>query len=184
MITIRIHGRGGQGVVSAAEILAIAAFIEKKEAQAFPDFGVERSGAPIQSFVRINDEAIITREQIIKPDYLLILDSSLLKEKDTLAGVLKNTPIVINAEEGDALLKKFIKEYKKIDYIPASEIAFEIFGKNLINTTILGYFIKKTKILKLESLLKAIQVKFEDKGKKIIELNQEAITKAYNHKKY
>ena len=181
MITIRIHGRGGHGVVSAAEILAIAAFMEKKKAQAFPDFGVERSGAPIQSFVRINDEAIITREQIIKPDYLLILDSSLLKEKNTLVGVSKNTLIIINAEEGDKLLKKFIKEYKRISYIPASEIAFEIFRKNLINTTILGYFIKKTKILKLESLLQAIQVKFKDKGKKIVVLNQKAITKAYNH---
>lgn len=184
MIQIRIHGRGGQGVVTAAEILALAAFNEGYFAQAFPSFGVERSGAPIQSFVRINKEAIITREQIQIPDILIIQDASLLNEKKVLSGINKKTKLIINSPLEANEISKLIKNKIKADNIysvAATNIALKLLGKNIVNTVILGAFIKHNKIIKLETLLKTINEKFADKSKSLIKRNQLAITAAYNY---
>src|SRR3990167_1796075 len=96
MIEIRIHGRGGQGVVTAAELIAIAAFKNGKQAQAFPSFGVERTGAAVESYARIDDQPIITRQQIYQPDILIIQDSTLLGNTDVAKGVSKKTVIIVN----------------------------------------------------------------------------------------
>jgi len=109
MIQIRIHGRGGQGVVAAAELIATAAFKDGLYAQAFPFFGVERSGAPIQAYARIDRQPIITREQVYAPDFLVIEDAGLLQAADTLAGVTKKTIVIVNSPEKSETIKKIFK---------------------------------------------------------------------------
>jgi pyruvate ferredoxin oxidoreductase gamma subunit len=177
MEQIRIHGRGGQGVVTAAEIVALAAFYEGYESQAFPNFGVERTGAPIQSFARISKKPIITREQIYEPTVLIIQDATLIDSVDVFYGSTKNTMIIINSSKNN--WPELKTRFKKIYFTPATEIALEIFGKNIVNTTILGAFAKHSKLISLVSLKKAITEKFKDKGNNIIAKNILAITKNY-----
>ncbi len=180
MQQIRIHGRGGQGVVTAAELIAIAAFHSGKYAQAFPHFGVERSGAPIKSYARISDEPILTREQISFPDILIVQDSTLLDEPEVVAGLGKETMMVINAPQGFQLPRRL--PTKNIFFSPATEIALEIFGKNIVNTVILGAFARHSGLISLEALTQAIKEKFQSKGNKIIAKNIEAVTRAYQEK--
>ncbi len=177
MEQIRVHGRGGQGVVTAAELIAIAAYNSGKYSQAFPNFGVERSGAPIQSYARISDSEIITHEQIYKPTVLIIQDASLIGHVNVFDGHDKNTIIIINAAKADYPNLKL--KTKKIYFTPATETALEIFGKNIVNTIILGAFARYTGLISLESLEKAVKEKFKDKGEEIIKKNISAIEKIY-----
>ncbi|MFA5024552.1 MAG: 2-oxoacid:acceptor oxidoreductase family protein [Patescibacteria group bacterium] len=177
MEQIRLHGRGGQGVVTAAELIALAAFFEGREVQAFPSFGVERTGAPIQSFVRISDQPIITREQIYEPTLLIIQDPTLIGTVDVFSGATKDTKIIINAPKN--VWPKILNRFKHVYFSPATEIALEIFGKNIVNTVILGALAEHTKLISLNSLKKAIQEKFKDKGEEIIKKNIQAVKKAY-----
>lgn len=181
MEQIRVHGRGGQGVVTAAELIALAAFFEGYESQAFPSFGVERTGAPIQSFARISKTPIITREQIYEPSILIIQDATLLDTVDVFSGCTKDTIIIINSTENR--WPKLTAKYKKLYFTAATEIALEIFGKNIVNTVILGAFAKHTNLVCLESLKKAIATKFKDKGEDMINKNIQAITKDYENAK-
>lgn len=178
MEQIRIHGRGGQGVVTAAELIALAAFYEGYESQAFPSFGVERTGAPIQSFARISKTPIITREQIYKPTILIIQDSTLLDTVDVFSGSTKETVVIINSDKNN--WQKLTAKFKKLYFTAATEVALEIFGKNIVNTVILGAFAKHTNLVSLNSLKKAISEKFKDKGEEIINKNIKAIEKIYN----
>lgn len=182
MEQIRIHGRGGQGVVTAAELIAMAAFYENKHAQAFPHFGVERSGAPIRSYARISDEEILTRERVYNPSVLIIQDHTLLEEekKELTAGIDKNTLVVINAPKGYKLKTKL--PTKHIFISPATKIAIEIFGKNIVNTVILGAFAKYSNLIQLESLKQAIKEKFKEKGEKMVNKNIKAVELAYQNK--
>jgi pyruvate ferredoxin oxidoreductase gamma subunit len=177
MEQIRIHGRGGQGVVTAAELLAIAAFYDGKEAQAFPNFGVERSGAPIQAFARISKEKIIIREQVYNPSVLIIQDATLIDSVDVFQGINANTKIIINAPKNRWPNLKI--KSKHLYFSPATEIALEIIGKNIVNTVILGAFAKFTGLVSLVSLEKAIKEKFADKKEEIIEKNLVALRRAY-----
>lgn len=185
MLQIRLHGRGGQGVVTAAELIAIAAYEDGKQTQAFPSFGVERTGAPIQAFARISDEFIRNREQVYSPDILIILDPTLLK-MNLAADCGKDVMVVVNTSKpADKLKLTYGKEKKLIPVknifsADASAIALEIFGRNLANTTILGLLAKTGKAISLEGLKKAIKVKFEEKGEEIINKNIKAIEKIYN----
>lgn len=178
MEQIRIHGRGGQGVVTAAELLAIAAFYEGYEAQAFPNFGVERSGAPIQAFARISKTPIITREQIYEPTILIIQDSSLIDDPEIFKGCQKNTVIIINATTNK--WPELNKRYQKVYFTPATKIALEIFGKNIVNTVILGAVAKYTGLVSLTALQQAISEKFKDKGPEIIAKNILAVSRDYD----
>lgn len=177
MEQIRIHGRGGQGVVTAAELIALAAFHDGLESQAFPSFGVERTGAPIQAFARISDRPIITREQIYEPTVLIIQDSTLLDTVDVFAGCRRDTLVIINAKENR--WPKLSARFKRLYFSPATEIALEIFGKNIVNTVILGAVAKNTGLISLESLKKALAEKFASKGEGVIARNIKAIEKAY-----
>lgn len=179
MKQIRIHGRGGQGVVTAAELIAIAAFTDGKQAQAFPSFGVERTGAPIESFARLDNKPIRIREHIYEPNVIIILDSSLLDSVDVAKGCDKNTLVIINTSKDKKLLGLDIPK-KNIYPIDATKIALEIIGKNIANTVILGAFAKVTKLISLNGLKKAIKQKFKDKGKDIIAKNIKAVERAYN----
>ena len=176
MIQIRIHGRGGQGVVTAAELIAIAAFKEGKIAQAFPFFGVERTGAPVEAFARIDDKPIRTREQVNNPDILIIQDPSLIGTVPFDRGCNKDTILIINTSKKKEELGL---NFKNIHTIDATKIALKEFGKNIVNTTLLGAFSKATNLIKIESLKEAIKEKFQEKGESVINKNIKAIEEAY-----
>ncbi len=181
VVQIRVHGRGGQGVVTASEIIAIAAFKQGKHASAFPHFGVERSGAPILSYARISNSPILTKERVYNPSILIILDYTLLQtESDIVSGVDKDTLIIINAPESYILSTKF--KTAKIYLSPATEIALSVFDKNIVNTIILGALAKHSDIIKLEYLKEAIKEKFKDKGSEVVKKNILAIESAYHGK--
>ncbi len=184
MLQIRIHGRGGQGVVTAAELIALAAFKDGLYAQAFPSFGVERSGAPIQAFARISKEIIITREQIYQPDVLIIQDESLLENKEILNGISSQTYLIVNSNKSPEELQCLSGNKIKIERIissPATAIALRLLGKNIVNTVILGAFAQITNFITLKSLLSAVAEKFQSKGRDIINKNQTAVKEAYRY---
>jgi pyruvate ferredoxin oxidoreductase gamma subunit len=186
MQEIRIHGRGGQGVVTASELIAISAFKNNHYSQAFPSFGVERTGAPIEAYSRIDNKFIRTREQVYSPEVLIILDASLLNTTNLVSGCNNDTIIIVNttlnANEVKELLKEkwnFKVKEKNIHCLDATAIALKILGKNLANTVILGLLAKHSKLISLESTKEAIKEKFKEKGKEIIQKNTLAITRAY-----
>jgi pyruvate ferredoxin oxidoreductase gamma subunit len=180
MHQIRIHGRGGQGVVTAAELIAIAAFTDGKESQAFPSFGVERTGAPIEAFARIADEPIRTREHVYRPDVLIVQDPTLIGTVDVTHGATEKTIAIINSGKKKEELDLPGLRPDHVYIVDATKIALEIIGKNLMNTVILGAFAKATGLVTLESLKKAVEQKFGEKGPEIVNKNIKAIEQAYN----
>ncbi len=178
MKQIRIHGRGGQGVVTAAELIAISAFYDGKESQAFPVFGVERTGAPIESYVRIDKHPIRTREQVQNPDLLIIQDATLLDTIDVTKGCDKDTVAIINTAKNKSEININLPD-DNVYVINATKIALDVIGKNIVNTIILGSIAKDTNLFSLNSAKKAIKQKFAEKDKSITEKNIKAIEKAY-----
>lgn len=158
MIEIRIHGRGGQGAITAAEVLAVAAFKDGKYAQAFGKFGPERRGAPVESFVRIDDQPIRIRQQVYEPDYVIVLDQALMKVVDVKAGLKKDGQLIINTS----------KEIPGAWYVDASDIAVNVIGKPFVNTAMLGAFVKGSACaVTMKSVEEAIQERFPGElGKK------------------
>ena len=132
MHEIRIHGRGGQGAVSAAELLARAAFKDGKYSQAFPYFGVERRGAPVQAFCRIDDRFIRMRQNVYEPDCVIVLDSTLLDVVDVEQGLKENGLVVLNTRKR--------VDRKNVKTIDATSIALETLGRPIVNTVMLGAF--------------------------------------------
>lgn len=184
LIQIRVHGRGGQGVVTAAELIALAAFYNGKEAQAFPFFGVERSGAPIMAFARISENKIKTREQVYRPDYLIIQDATLIDDDGILTGATSQTKIIINSPKTREEIFKNLKNKKTIKLgniytTPATEVALEFIGRNIVNTVILGSLAKHSKLFSLNALKEAVTTKLGEKGSKILQKNLDAIDKIY-----
>jgi len=164
MFQIRIHGRGGQGVVTAAEMLSVAAFLEGKHAQAFPSFGSERTGAPVVAFCRIDDREIRLREPIMQPDALIIQDPTLLHQVEVFAGLAPGGTILINTARSFAELglKDFIEKFKTCA-VPATDIALKHVGRPLPNAALLGGFSALSGRLALESVKAAIRGKFSGK---------------------
>jgi pyruvate ferredoxin oxidoreductase gamma subunit len=156
---IRLHGRGGQGSVTAAELIAVAAFEDQRFSQAFPAFGVERRGAPVMAFVRIADRPIRIRSQIYEPDYVIVQDVTLLDVVDVASGLKPDGKIIINTDRPKNDLKLSTKA--SVETIDATRIAMEILGRPIVNTTMLGAFCGATKEVSLESLNKAISERFK-----------------------
>ncbi|WP_457619431.1 pyruvate ferredoxin oxidoreductase subunit gamma [Methanopyrus sp.] len=177
MIEIRIHGRGGQGAVTAAEILAIAAKEDGKYSQAFPFFGVERRGAPVTAFARIDDEFIKIRSQIYEPDHVIVLDSSLLAVVDVTEGLPEDGLIVINAKE-NGLSEEIIEKLEDFNVytVDATQIALDELGVPIVNTAMVGAYLKASEVLTLDSVRKAIRVRFSGE---IAEKNVRAVERAY-----
>ncbi len=159
MKEIRIHGRGGQGSVTAAELIAIAAFEDKKFSQAFPAFGVERRGAPVMAFARIADRPIRIRSQIYEPDYVVVQDVTLLDVVNVASGLKPDGKIIINTDRPKENLKLSTKA--EVVTIDATRIAMDILGRPIVNTTMLGAFCGATKEVGLDSLNKAILERFK-----------------------
>jgi pyruvate ferredoxin oxidoreductase gamma subunit len=161
---VRIHGRGGQGVVTAAELLSAAAFGEGRHAQAFPTFGSERTGAPVVAFCRIDDREIRVREPISEPDALIVQDPTLLHQVDLFAGLDPNGYLLLNtgrtfAELGlDELVEAM--QVERILTVPATEIARRELGRPLPNAALLGSFAALTGVVSLTSVVAAIEAKF------------------------
>jgi len=155
---LRLHGRGGQGVVTAAELIAQAAFADGKYAQAFPAFGSERMGAPVQSFVRISDKPVRCRNQIYEPDFLIIQDPTLIGTVDVTKGLKADGLLIIDTEKDPKEYNLDIKG--KILTVPATKIALEVIGRAIQNTTLLGYFAAVTKIISFDGVKKAIEHRF------------------------
>lgn len=165
MFQVRIHGRGGQGAVTAAEMLSIAAFVKGRHAQAFPSFGSERTGAPVVSFCRIDEVPIRTREPIAQPDALIIQDPTLLHQVDVFGGLTAEGYVLINsAKAPEALglvdLAGRIRPGRLLS-VPATEIAREHLGRPLPNAVLLGAFAALTGVVSLESVQVAIRRRFD-----------------------
>lgn len=161
---VRIHGRGGQGVVTAAELLSVAAFREGKYALAFPTFGSERTGAPVTAFCRIAEQPIRSREPIVEPDALVVQDPTLLHQVDVFGGVGADAYVLINT--GRSLDELGLADYarrlrpERIVTVAASELAREHLGRPLPNAALLGGFAALTGVVSVESVVEAIRRRF------------------------
>jgi pyruvate ferredoxin oxidoreductase gamma subunit len=170
MIEIRFHGRGGQGAVTAAEMLAKSAGYDGKYTQAFPSFGPERRGAPVRAFCRIDDRPITIRSQVYEPDFIVVLEPSLISI-DVRDGMKKNSVLIINSEKQITSL-----DGRKAHSFDATTLAMKTVGKDIVNTAILGVVAKGTGIISLQSLLKVVGEKFPGK---LGELNSRMVKEAY-----
>jgi len=171
---IRIHGRGGQGAVTSTQVLAIAAFLDGKHSQAFPNFGVERTGAPVESYVRIDNSVINLRQQVYDPKYVIVLDSSLIEAADVTKGLKKDGLIIVNTDKSVSELKKKLGNFE-VHAINITKIALEVIGKPFVNIASLGAFCALTKEVSLNALDKAIDELFIASGKAAVaELNKKA----------
>jgi len=176
MKEIRFHGRGGQGAVTAAELLAVAAFYDGYYSQAFPAFGVERRGAPVLAFTRISDRKIRLRSQVYNPDYVIVQDSSLMSSVNVVEGLKDGGVIVINGTKDPNNLN-ISGDIKTID---ATKISLDIIGKPITNTTMLGAFAGAVDLISIDSIKKAVGERFEGK---LRENNIKAVELAYNKMK-
>jgi pyruvate ferredoxin oxidoreductase gamma subunit len=181
MFQVRIHGRGGQGVVTAAEMLSIAAFEEGRHAQAFPSFGSERTGAPVVAFCRIADKEIRLREPIMEPDALIIQDPTLLHQVDVFAGLKKDGYILINTNKTfeQLGLGDFLRDWhpERLCTVSATDLSMKHVGRPVPNVPLLGGFAAVSGIIKLESVALAIRQKFSGK---VADGNIAAATEAFN----
>jgi pyruvate ferredoxin oxidoreductase gamma subunit len=181
MFQVRIHGRGGQGVVTAAELLSVAAFLEGKHAQAFPSFGSERTGAPVVSFCRISDKEIRLREPILEPDGLIVQDPTLFKAIDVFQGLKPNGYLLVNTNKDlDQLhlpdvAARLANGHPRV--VPASELALKHVGRPVPNAALLGAFAALTGIVHLHSVATAIREAFPGK---VGEANVAAATAAHD----
>jgi pyruvate ferredoxin oxidoreductase gamma subunit len=162
---VRIHGRGGQGVVTAAELLSVAAFEGGKHAQAFPSFGSERTGAPVVSFCRIDDKEIRVREPIAEPDALIIQDPTLLHQVALFDGLTPEGYVLINTKRSFAELGLAELELPGRRFtVPATDLAREHLGRPLPNAVLLGAFAAVTRVVTIDAVEAAIREKFSGKA--------------------
>ena len=175
MLEVRFHGRGGQGAVTSAEIVAQAAIKQGMRAQAFPSFGPERRGAPVQAFLRVSDKPIRLRSKVYKPDNILILDPTLIASANPSAGLKKGGYVIINSNKSAEELKKAFPG-QNIIAVDASKIAKEELGVPITNTTMLGALVRATRVVELSALEEPVRNRFGVNGQK----NINAYTRAYN----
>ncbi len=180
MLQIRIHGRGGQGVVTAAEMLSIAAFEQGRHAQAFPSFGSERTGAPVIAYCRIDNHEIRLREPILAPDVLIVQDPTLLHQVDVFQGLRPDGYVLINSKRSfhDLGLAEIEKRFRheRLVTVPATEIALKHIGRPLPNAVLLGGFAALSGLIMLEAVDHAIRTKFSGK---VAESNVAAAAEAF-----
>ena len=178
---IIIHGRGGQGAKTTAEIIAQSALAEGKNVQAFPEFGPERSGAPVKTFVRFSNKEIKTREPIVDPDCVLVLDDTLLDVIDVTKNLDNKEPLIVNSNKSKQELSQKIGFKGNVIPVDASGLSKEVIGENRPNTVILGKFAFVTEKIKVETIIEFFENKYLEKiGKEKTQKNTEAIRRAYD----
>ena len=180
MFQIRIHGRGGQGVVTAAEMLALAGFMEGHKAQAFPSFGSERTGAPVVAFARLSSQEIRLRQPVLEPDVVLIQDRTLLDSVDVFGGLKPEGYVLINSSQSvEALGLEDLAGRLPAGHVltvPATRYALEKIGRPLPGAGMLAGFAAMTGMMKLESVQAAYNEKFSGR---VAQANAEVAALAY-----
>lgn len=167
MFEVRIHGRGGQGVVTGAEMLSVAAFVEGRHAQAFPSFGSERTGAPVVAFCRMDDKEIRLREPVLEPDCLIVQDATLFKAVDVFQGMKASGYLLVNTNKTwadlhvDQAVQRLPRGHAVL--VPASEIALKHVGRPLPNAALLGAFAALSGLVHIDSVETAIRGAFAGK---------------------
>jgi len=175
---IRLHGQGGQGVVAAGELIAIAASYEGKFCRAFPMYGSARRGAPVLAFAQIGDESEATRSMIYYPKYLIVLDPPMPEIMDVTNGLIQGGTVVYNTTKKAAEAAKLFKgKPGKMAVVDATGIAQRVIGRPIPNTVMLGAFTKATGLLKVESIEKAIDKRFPAK---LASTNKGAVKMGYD----
>ncbi len=179
-VEIRWHGRGGQGVVTANEILAGAALREGKYIKAFPEFGPERMGAPIRAFARVSDKPINIHSQVYYPDYVVVIDPTLLTSPSVKEGIKQTGALIANYPEDNDKLKAVVGNGYSVHAVNATKIASEEIGKPLANTAMLGAFVRVSKIVDISTVTAELETRFAGKfSKEVTEKNVRAVTRAY-----
>ncbi|MEW6443118.1 MAG: 2-oxoacid:acceptor oxidoreductase family protein [bacterium] len=161
MQEIRFHGRGGQGAVVGSEVLAHAFFLEGRHVQAFPQFGVERRGAPVTAFCRVDDRPILLRCQIYRPDHVIVLDASLIQTAPLTHGLAPGGTLVLNGRREPRTYAARLGQGFRIHVVDAATVAVEhglgTPSNPIVNTAILGAFAGATRLLSLEAVARAIE---------------------------
>ncbi len=176
MKEVRIHGRGGQGGVTSAELVATAAIAQGKYAQAFPSFGPERRGAPVAAFIRVSDTQIRTREKVYTPDIVLVLDPSLPGLVNVVEGLKEGGIVILNTELSESEVREKFGIQSRLAMVDATKIATEELGLPITNTTMLGALLKATGIVDKEPLFEALEKRFG----RLAEKNKKALERAMN----
>jgi pyruvate ferredoxin oxidoreductase gamma subunit len=174
MKEIRIHARAGQGAITTAALLGEAYFKEGMYPYAFPHFGAARMGAPMNAFVRVDSKPVRVRSQIYEPDYVIVVDNTLMRGYNCFSGLKENGIAIVNGVEGVELPK--LKATQKVFLVPANAIAEQTIGRPLGNTALIGAFAAATGELKLETVLEVLKKRFSDK---ILEGNLKAARKGF-----
>ncbi len=179
---IRWHGRGGQGVVTAGELLAEAALEEGKYFQAFPDYGPERMGAPIRAFTRFSDRPIDLHCQIVTPDVVVVLDPTLLGVVDVTEGLKDSGVLVVNTVDSPAQVRAVTGWRMGTVYtVDATRIALDLFGRAITNTPMIGALLRAVDVVSIDSVIAQVRARFEGKLKAdAIEANVKALKRAYD----
>jgi len=181
LVEVRWHGRGGQGAKTAALLLAEAAIAEGNYGQAFPEYGPERTGAPVRGFTRISDEPIRIHSAIQNPNVVIVLDQTLLDTIDVTEGASSDSVIIFNTTmTKDQIRKKLKKSNLKIYILNANQIAQEEIGRPIPNTVMLGALMKATGLMQMDTLLNGLTKKFKHKfSQQVIDKNIKAVKRAY-----
>ncbi len=182
-VEVRFHGRGGQGVVTAAKLLAEAAMKEGKYFQALPDYGGERMGAPVRAYTRISSTPITLHCQVTEPEIVVVIDPTLIEFIDVTEGLHPEEGIlVVNAPlSPDEIRKKTSFKKGKVATVNATHIALQYLGRNIPNTPMLGALVKATPIVREKTLIDTIQYKLEaTMSSKVAEANREAFERAFH----
>ena len=174
MYKIRIHGRGGQGAKKAAKMVGLAAFKMGKQVQDFALYGAERRGAPVMSFVRINDDPILERGYVDDPDVVLVLDRTLLDLVNVADGLAKNGMLLVNSEH-----EPDIDTPAEVKNVDGTSIALDTIGKPIFNTTMLGALAKLTQVVSIDALNWAIEEELSKYPEELIKANKNAVKKCY-----
>lgn len=179
MIEVRWHGRGGQGAVTSAELLTLTAIEEGKFAQGFPNFGAERRGAPVIAFNRFDDKQIKVRSNIYNPDFVVVLDESLIHVVKVTEGLKPGGTLIVNTQKSPEEVKKILKFEGTVATVDASGIAWKELGVPITNTTIMGAFIKAAKVVKMNSVSGPMKHRFG----RLAQKNLNAMKRAYDEVK-
>ena len=176
MIEVRFHGRGGQGAVTSAELVALTAIEEGKFAQAFPSFGPERRGAPVTAFLRVDDSPIRLREKVYEPDVVVVLDPTVMNVTKVDDGLKPDGILVLNSAQSSEEIRKQYGFTQKMAVVDASKIALETLGLPITNTVMLGALVKASGVIQAESINGPLTKRFGPIAPK----NQKAYDRAFS----
>lgn len=176
MLEVRFHGRGGQGAVTSAELVALATIDKGKYAQSMPSFGPERRGAPVQAYLRVSEKEIRARSEVTKPDVVVVLDAGLLEVVDVSHGLKDGGMIIVNSSKTPEEVRRAMGYKCRVATVDANKIAREVLGVPITNTTMIGALLKATEILKPEEVKGSINHRFNPK---LAEKNIKAMEVAY-----